>query len=116
MLMEKKGYITFYVKDKSKKGSIMINNSDYLTDFQIDQMSRQPDMILEFAHFLGDKYRDTLLISGKDTVHLHADRIEAEGFVTLNGKMHEAYVSRKHNLLNISKFQSYNSWVEAPSH
>ncbi len=116
MLMEKKGYATFYVVDHSKTGSIMIENSDFLTDFQIDQMSRQPDMILEFAHYLGEKYKDTLLISGKDTVHLHADRIEADAFVTLNGKMHEAYVTRKHNLLKISKFQAYNTWVEAPSY
>jgi len=116
MLMEKKGYASFYVIDSSKQGSILIENSSFLTDFQIDQMSRQPDMILEYAHFLGEKYKDTLLISGKDTVHLQADKIEAEVFVTLNGKMHEAYVTRKHNLLKISKFQAYNSWVEAPSY
>lgn len=116
MLMEKKGYVTFYIVDNSKKGSIIINNSDFLTDFQIDQMSRQPDMILEFAHYLGEKYKDTTLVFGKESVTLHADKVEAECFVTLNGKMHEAFVTRKHNLLKISKFQSYNSWVEAPSH
>ena len=34
-----------------------INNSDFLTSFQEKQMSFQADMILEYAHFLGEHYR-----------------------------------------------------------
>lgn len=114
MLMEKKGYATFYVVDPKRKGSIIVNNSDYLTDTQIDQMSRQPDMILEFAHFIGNKYRDTVLHFGSETVHLQRPGVEAEVFVTLNGSPHSAFVTRTHNLMTISKYQTYASWVEAP--
>ena len=40
---------------------IEIDNSNYLTPQQIDQMSRQPDMILEFAHFLKKEFNDTII-------------------------------------------------------
>jgi len=114
MLMEKKGYATFYVVDRKTGGSIEVNNALYLTDTQIDQMSRQPDMILEFAQFLGNKYNDTVLHFGKESVHLRHPKVEAEIFVTLNGKPHSAFVTRKHDLLGISPTQSYTTWVEEP--
>ncbi len=114
MLMEKKGYATFYVVDPKTGGSIEVNNALYLTDTQIDQMSRQPDMILEYAQFLGKKYNDTVLHFGKESVHLQRPKVEAEIFVTLNGKPHAAFVTRKHNLLHISPTQSYTTWVEEP--
>ena len=34
----------------------MVDSSKHLTSFQLKQMSFQPDFILEFAHYLGDKY------------------------------------------------------------
>lgn len=114
MLMEKKGYATFYVVDRTSGGTIEVNNAIYLTDTQIDQMSRQPDMILEYARFLGEKYNDTLLHFGKESVHLQRPKVEAEIFVTLNGKPHSAFVTRKHDLLRISPTQSYTTWVEKP--
>ena len=35
----------------------MVQNDKFLTTFQEKQMSFQPDMILEYAHFLGDFYK-----------------------------------------------------------
>lgn len=114
MLMEKKGITTFYVVNPKDSSSIEIKNADYLTDGQIDQMSRQPDMILEFAHFLGEKFQDTIFHFDKKTIHLRNPRIEAEGFVTLNGRTNSMYVSRKHDLLKIDPSTSYKSWIEPP--
>ena len=57
MLMEKAGHTTFTVIDKNSDKRIMVQNDKFLTTFQEKQMSFQPDMILEYAHFLGDFYK-----------------------------------------------------------
>lgn len=116
MLMEKKGIATFYVVNPKDNASIEIKNSDYLTDGQIDQMSRQPDMILEFAHFLGAKFQDTTFHFGDNTIHLKNPRIEVEGYVTLNGRPNSLYVSRKHDLMKIDQQTDYSYWIEPPKH
>ena len=51
MLMEKAGQTTFTVIDKNSDKRIMVQNDKFLTTFQEKQMSFQPDMILEYAHF-----------------------------------------------------------------
>ncbi len=55
MLMEKNAYTTFVVKDKTGKIA-EVRNRDYLTPQQEKQMSTQPDMILQFAHFIAKEY------------------------------------------------------------
>ena len=62
MLIEKAGYTTFKVVDNSSNKFQVIDNMEFLTPFQEKQMSFQPDMILEYAHYLGDyKSPDTML-------------------------------------------------------
>ena len=53
MLMEKSGYTSFKVVSQKTGESFMVNNEEFLTRYQIKQMSFQPDMILEYAHFFG---------------------------------------------------------------
>lgn len=112
MLIEKKGSATFYIVDPQSNGSIEIDNTKYLTDMQIDQMSRQPDMILEFAHHLGRQYNDTILDLGTVKKHLVHPRVEADVFVTLNGRPSMRYVDRKHDLMKIDQSQNYATWIE----
>ena len=57
MLIEKAGYTTFKIVDNSSGNSELVDNSLYLTKFQEKQMSFQPDMIIEYAHYLGDTYK-----------------------------------------------------------
>jgi hypothetical protein len=111
MLMEKKGYATFYVEDPKTNGSIEIVNTDYLTPQQIDQMSRQADMILQFSHFLGYKFKDTLLVYGDKHVHLQNPRVTAEVFVTLNGRPHQLFVSRETDLMKEEYNLKHRTWV-----
>lgn len=111
MLMEKKGYATFYVEDRNTHQSIEINNSEYLTPQQIDQMSRQPDMILQFAHFLGKKYQDTLLHFGSKTVHLSRPKVGADVYVTLNGRPNQQFVSRKTDLMQEEYNLKHRTWI-----
>ena len=111
MLMEKKGYATFYVEDRATKGSIEITNSDYLSPQQIDQMSRQPDMILQFAHFLGEKYADTTLHFGSKSVHLWRPRVSADVYVTLNGRPNQHFVSRETDLMQKEYNLKHRKWI-----
>ncbi|HXO75246.1 MAG TPA: HTTM domain-containing protein [Puia sp.] len=76
MLMEKAGTAFFYVKDPltGKKGEI--NNRQFLTPFQERQMSTQPDMILQYAHYLENIYQQK---------GFHNPQITVESYVTLNG-------------------------------
>lgn len=111
MLMEKKGYATFYVEDRTSKKSIEITNSDYLSPQQIDQMSRQPDMILQFAHFLGEKYRDTILHFGSKSVHLSHPKVSADVYVTLNSRPSQHFVSRETDLMQEEYNLKHRTWI-----
>nr|WP_294861553.1 HTTM domain-containing protein [uncultured Fluviicola sp.] len=111
MLMEKKGYATFYVEDHASRKSIEITNSDYLSPQQIDQMSRQPDMILQFAHFLGEKYNDTTLHFGSKSVHLSRPGVSADVYVTLNGRPNQHFVSRETDLMKEEYNLKHRKWI-----
>ena len=73
MLVEKTGHVTFYVTDPTNGRMRTIYPSEYLTLAQEKQMSFQPDMILEFAHFLAEEF-------GGDV------EVRAEAWVSLNGR------------------------------
>jgi hypothetical protein len=102
MLMEKAGTIFFYVKD-AKTGKITeVNNKQFLTRIQEKMMSTQPDMILQYAHFLGETYRKKGIM---DPI------VTAESYVTLNGSGSRLFINNKTDLLKEKEsFQSKN-WI-----
>ncbi len=112
MLMEKKASATFYVIDKKSGGEIEIDNNDYLTPTQIDQMSRQPDMILQFAHFLGNKFKDTTFVFPSKTVHLDHPKIGAVVEVALNGRPHKRFINKDIDLMNESYNLKHRTWIQ----
>ncbi|OGS76065.1 MAG: hypothetical protein A3D31_00385 [Candidatus Fluviicola riflensis] len=112
MLMHKEGYATFYVVDPNTGNSIQIVNSQYLTTTQEDQFATQPDMILQFAHHLGKQFNDTVIQYGTQQVHLKHPKIEAEVYVSLNGRPHQLFISRKTNLLNETYSLKHRTWIE----
>ncbi|MDA9127204.1 HTTM domain-containing protein, partial [Flavobacteriaceae bacterium] len=77
MLMEKKGYTTFKVVNKENDNSFYIMNNSFLTELQERQMSFQPDFIIEYAHFLGNYYKNL----GLNDIEIYAD-----SYVALNGR------------------------------
>jgi hypothetical protein len=113
MLMHKDGFATFYVHDKKSGGEIEINNNTYLSEHQIDQMATQPDMILQYAHFLKKTYKDTLLHYTNQTVHLTDPSIKARVLVNLNGRNSHLFVDKKHDLSLIPYNLAHRNWVEA---
>jgi hypothetical protein len=83
MLMEKGGTTFFYVKDPQtgRRGEVI--NAQYLTPLQEKMMETQPDMILQYAHYLSTVYKKMGI---KDPV------VTVESYVTLNGSNDQLYI------------------------
>ncbi len=76
MLMEKAGTVAFHVYDPETGRRGQIATYEYLTPQQEKMMATQPDMMLQFAHFLREEAKKRGL---KDP------EIRAESWVSLNG-------------------------------
>ncbi len=106
MLMEKAGYVVFHVYDSVTGKKEQVNNYDYLTKNQEKMMSTQPDMILQFAHFLEEKYREKGFIDPQITV---------ESYVTLNGRRSQPFIDPNRDLTKIGRSWQTKDWVLSPS-
>lgn len=102
MLMEKAGYIVFHIYDPVTGKVEQANNYTYLTKSQEKQMSTQPDMILQFAHFLKEKYQEKGFIN---------PQITAESYVTLNGRRSKPFIDATINLVEIKEGWTHKYWV-----
>jgi len=99
--MDKVGYTTFKIKEKRSGDTFMVNNENFLTPFQEKQMSFQPDFILEFAHYLGDKFSD----------EFNEVEVYAESFVALNGRPSQRFIDPEVNLYaEVESFKN-KTWV-----
>ena len=87
--MEKAGMAFFYVEDPEtgRKGEVI--TSDFLTKNQEKMMATQPDMILQFAHFLKEEYQKKGIENPKITV---------ESYVSLNGSGSRLFVDNSIDL------------------
>ena len=82
MLAEKTGRAVFTVRDDEADQTWTVYPSRYLTPQQTRQMAFQPDMILQFAHFL----RDDFAVQG------HRVAVYADAWVSLNGRASQPFV------------------------
>ena len=85
-LVAKNGNTTFYIEDRKTKRRIEIQNEDLLTPIQEKKMSVKPELILLFAHFLNQKYQDTIIRAGNKEFHIVDPAIYSEVYVSLNGR------------------------------
>jgi hypothetical protein len=102
MLMEKKGYTTFKVVNKENDNSFYIMNNNFLTDFQERQMSFQPDFIIEYAHFLGNYYKNL----GLNNIEIYAD-----SYVALNGRISRRFIDPEIDLLKQKRGFKNKDWI-----
>ena len=102
MLMEKKGYTTFKVVNKENDNSFYIMNNSFLTEFQERQMSFQPDFIIEYAHFLGNYYRNL----GLNDIEIYAD-----SYVALNGRISKRFIDPEIDLLKQKRGFKNKDWI-----
>ncbi len=102
MLMEKAGYATFRVRDPATGRQWEVANWEYLTPNQEKMMATQPDMILQFAHFLEDTYRQ----QGLEDVE-----ITVEAYVTLNGRRSRLMIDPSVDLTAVERGLRHKTWV-----
>ena len=103
MLVEKIGYTNFKVVNKTSGSSFYVRNGHFLTDLQIKQMSFQPDMILEYAHYLGDHFKS----QGHKNIGIYA-----ESYVSLNGRSNQQFIDPEIDLLMQKESFKHKQWIK----
>lgn len=102
MLMEKAGTATFYVKDGKDGREGMVDNRKFLNAHQEKQMAMQPDMILQFAHYLADSYRKK---------GMNDPQVRAEVYVTLNARPSKLLIDPSVNLAVVDDGWQHKQWI-----
>lgn len=102
MLMEKSGSITYFLTDPSSKRKISIDHAQYLTPTQEKQLATQPDLILQFAHYLRDKL---------EKKGIENPIITATAFVTLNNSGSRLFIDPELNLSEVQDSFSPKKWI-----
>ncbi len=102
MLMEKAGYITYKITDPETGDTGDIQTADYLTDNQQKQLATQPDLIVQFAHFLEKEYQKKGIA---DPI------ITAETYVTLNGSGSRLFIDPNTDLTKVNDSFAPKTWI-----
>jgi hypothetical protein len=102
MLVEKAGYARFFAEEPSTGRRGEIDDTGFLTVFQRKMMSTQPDMILQYAHYLAEKMREKGI---KDP------KIFAEVYVTLNGRPSRLLIDPKRDLSKEEDGFAQKDWI-----
>lgn len=102
MLMEKSGVTEFKVVDGETGRYIWVEPSQFLTKMQEKQMSIQPDLILQFAHYLGNVYKDAGM--SKPEVYVRSA-------VSLNARPLQPIVNEEVDLMQVTDSWSHKTWI-----
>lgn len=105
MLMEKAGTATFYVKDTKTGREGAVPNRKFLNDDQEKQMAMQPDLILQYAHFLRDYYA---------TKGVHNPSVRAKIEVTMNARPSRLLIDPQVDLSKIEDGWRRKKWILKP--
>ncbi|MDX1906987.1 MAG: HTTM domain-containing protein [Bacteroidia bacterium] len=102
MLVEKTGTARFYVQDGPEGSARLVPNAQFLNAWQEKQMAFQPDMILQYAHFLGAHYR---------AQGMQDPQVRASVSVSLNGRPARPLVDPALDLLTVQDGWAQKNWV-----
>lgn len=102
MLMEKAGTATFYVTDRATGREGAVVNRKFLNAHQEKQMAMQPDMILQFAHFLKEHYGARGMVD---------PAVRAEVEVTLNARPAQYLVDPTLDLTQFEDGWAGKEWI-----
>jgi len=103
MLMEKKGNSVFKIVNSKTNSFFYVNNDDFLTPVQQKQMSFQPDMILEYGHYLGNHFKS----QGHQNV-----AVFVESYVSLNGRLSQQFIDPSANLMELKDSFKHKFWIK----
>lgn len=102
-LRDKEAFADFAILDPVTKQSWYVEPEPYLTEKQARKMPTQPDMILQFAHFLEKKW--------KQDYDLDNVEIMVNNYVSLNGREPAPMVNPSIDLTKIERNLSHADWV-----
>ena len=102
MVVEKTGLAVFTVRDTESGEVWIVFPNQFLTPQQEKQMSFQPDMILEFAHFLEDEYK----MRGHREV-----AVTVEAYVSLNGRPSQYLIDPSTDLTEYQNSIGVKEWI-----
>jgi len=95
-------YIQFFATDPKTGDFWLIDPSDDLTDRQVSKMSNRPDMILQYGHYLAEKFRE----HGYDDIEITVDVISS-----LNGREPQSLIDPEVNLAEQPITILPKSWI-----
>ncbi|MEO1261222.1 MAG: HTTM domain-containing protein [Bacteroidota bacterium] len=101
MLMEKNGYTSVILKDPATNMQQEVEQCDYLTAFQQQQMRSQPDMILQFAKHIGDEFFEE---KG------YAPEIYINSRISLNGRRSQFFTNDTVDIYSLTNPMNSN-WI-----
>ena len=112
MVREKNGSVQFHVRQKATGRVFEVSPSRWLTQQQELEMAGQPDLILQFAHFLRDEF---------EARGLGAVEVRADALVSLNGRKGAALIDPQVDLASVRDGLSKARWIlsapaSAPPH
>ena len=101
-LRSKSGKIRLVVKNKDNGEASDVLLTDFMESWQARRMTTKPDMILQFAHFIGRE----LERKGVSNVSIHAD-----ARVSLNGRRAQQLVDPDVDLLSVPRSIWPRTWI-----
>ncbi|MES2520426.1 MAG: HTTM domain-containing protein [Bacteroidota bacterium] len=102
MLMEKNASLEYHLKIKKTGEVFTVSPNDFLTKIQARQMSFQPDMILQFAHYLHQYYLENDI---GDT------EVRVECYASLNGRGSQLLINPNIDLVKEKEEFHTKTWV-----
>ncbi|MFK8045321.1 MAG: HTTM domain-containing protein [Crocinitomicaceae bacterium] len=113
MLIEKVGYAQFSIKDKSIDGELIVDNSTYLTPQQEKMMATQPDMILQYAHYLKATFKDSTWQENNTTIAITNPVITVDSKVVLFNQGSRTFINPTTNLAELKRGWHSKNWILA---
>ncbi|MHA8060367.1 HTTM domain-containing protein [Aquirufa beregesia] len=101
MLMEKAGYAQFTVKGAQGQQAV-VNNNVHLSTLQEKMMSTQPDMILQYAHYLRDYYAK---------LGFSSPQVYVDSYVALNGRLGKPLINPQTDLAKEQDSFTHKTWI-----
>ncbi|TGN01392.1 HTTM domain-containing protein [Leptospira yasudae] len=102
MLVQKNGIASFRVVNQQTGETNVILPESHLNEIQRLMMSYQPDMILQFAHWIGKTEKER---TGQD-VSVYADVM-----VSLNGRKSQVLIDPDRDLMKVSNSLANKEWI-----
>jgi hypothetical protein len=102
-LRDKNGSAVFYVTDPVTQKTWRVYNQTYLTSRQARKMATRPDMILQFAHYLAERWEQDKGIANVE--------VRVRSRVSLNGREHAAMIDPNVDLARVEWNLKHADWI-----